>query len=109
MLENLQDLPWSLAKSFHPLCDAENPQIAKAMYILELRVNGDGLLLEQLTDGDKLIAAERAMTAAWQDAPNSFRQALITRLTSYVDAVLLKSDNECSSRGLDESFIWVSP
>jgi len=108
VLENLQDLPWSLAKSLHHLCDVENPQIAKAMYILELRVNGDGQL-QQLTDGDKLVAAERAMTKAWQDAPNAFRQALIARLTSYVDAVLLKSDNECLSESSDQSFIWVLP
>lgn len=107
VLENLQDLPWSVAKSFHHLCDSENPQIAKAMYILELRVNSDGL--QQLTDGDKIVMAERAMTKAWLDAPNSFRQALITRLTSYVDAVLLRSDEECSNDSKMQSFIRISP
>lgn len=108
VLENLQDLPWSLAKSFHYLCDSENPQISKAMYILVLRVDSNGHL-QQFTDSDKLVVAERTMTAVWQDAPYSFRQALITRLTSYVDAVLLKSDDECLSKRSDESFIRVSP
>lgn len=107
VLENLQDLPWSVAKSFHHLCDSENPRIAKAMFILELRVNGDGL--QQLTDGEKIVMAEQAMTTAWVNAPNSFRQALITRLTSYVDAVLLKSDEECSKELKVQSFIRISP
>lgn len=112
VLENLQDLPWSLAKSLHYLCDSENPQIAKAMYILELKVTEDGL--NQLNDGDKIMVAERTMNTAWINAPNSFRAALITRLTSYVDAVLLRSDKECSNDLLQPiqsvgSFIKISP
>lgn len=95
VLENLQDLPWSLAKSFHHLCDSENPQIAKAMYILQLKVNGDNL--QNLTDGGKLLTAEKIMMTAWLEAPEAYRAALITRLTSFVDAVLIKSDEECVS------------
>jgi len=102
VLENLQDLPWSLAKSLHHLCDSENPKFAKAMYMLELRVNGD---LQQLSDGDKIVAAEQAMNMAWQDAPNEFRAPLIARLTSFVDAVQWELDKPCS-RG---SFIRISP
>ncbi|VVC37093.1 Hypothetical protein CINCED_3A018416 [Cinara cedri] len=115
VLENLQDLPWSLANDLHFLCDSENPLIAKAMYILELRVNGgDGL--QRLTDREKLETAERAMTTAWADAPNSFRAALISRLTSYVDVVLLQqSDKGCTEfagylhLGTDTRFIKISP
>jgi len=102
VLENLQDLPWSLAKSLHYLCDAENPKFAKAMYMLELRVNGD---LQQLSDGEKLVAAEQAMNMAWQDAPNEFRTPLIARLTSYVDTVQWKLDQPCPGN----SFIRISP
>lgn len=111
VLENLQDLPWSVAKSFHYLCDSENPLIAKAMIILELRVNNNnnnnGLL--QLTESDKIVIAEQVMTTVWEDAINSFRQALITRLTSYVDVVLLKSDEECLKDSNVQSFIRISP
>lgn len=108
ILENLQDLPWLLAKSFHKLCDAENPQIAKAMYILELRVNNDNL--QNLNDHEKLMVAEQTLKSAWVNATNSYRVALVTRLTSYVDAVLLKSDQECPTPlSLEESFIRISP
>lgn len=112
VVENLQDLPWMLATSFHHLCDAINPQISKAMYLLELRVDVDRL--EELSDGDKMVVAEQAMNMAWMDAPNSFRAALIARLTSYVDAVLLKSDEECPNSAVqplqpDRTFIKVSP
>lgn len=102
VLENLQDLPWSLAKSLHHLCDSENPKIAKAMYMLELRVNRD---LQQLSESDKLVAAEQAMNIAWQDAPNEFRAPLIARLTSFVDTVQWESDEAC----LGGSFIRISP
>lgn len=102
VLENLQDLPWSLAKALHHLCDSENPKIAKAMYLLELRVNSD---LRQLSDSDKLVAAEAAMNVAWRDAPNELRAPLITRLTSFVDAVQWESDEACPN----ESFIRISP
>lgn len=102
VLENLQDLPWSLAKALHHLCDSENPKYAKAMYMLELRVNGD---LQQLSDGDKILAAERAMNMAWQDAPNEYREPLIARLTSFVDAVQWESEEACHG----ESFIRISP
>lgn len=100
-----------MAKSFHHLCDSENPQIAKAMYILQLKVNGDDL--QSLTDGGKLVTAEQTMMTAWLEAPTSFRAALITRLTSFVDAVLLKSEEECSSYvpelQSEKSFIRISP
>ncbi|KAL4098408.1 hypothetical protein QTP88_023028 [Uroleucon formosanum] len=102
VLENLQDLPWSLAKLLHHLCDSENPKYARAMYMLELRVNSD---LQQLSDSDKLVAAERAMNIAWQDAPNEYREPLIARLTSFVDAVQWESDEPCPG----ESFIRISP
>lgn len=102
VLENLQDLPWSLAKALHHLCDSENPKYAKAMYMLELRVNGD---LQQLSDGDKIVAAEQAMNMAWQDAPNEYREPLIARLTSFVDAVQWESDKACH----EGSFIRISP
>lgn len=111
ILENLQDLPWSLASRFHHLCDTENPHIAKAMYIFELRVDDDNDL-QQLTDGQKLVVAEQAMIAAWEGAPHSFRSALIARLTSFVDAVLMLSDNECTNILASESqasFIMISP
>lgn len=112
VLENLQDLPWSLANSLHYLCDSENPQISKAMYILELKVTEDGL--NKLTDGDKILLAERTMNTAWINVTNSFRTALITRLTSNVDAVLLGSDKECSNDLLqpiqfEVSFIRILP
>lgn len=111
VLENLQDLPWSLTKSLHYLCDSENPQIARAMYILELKVDGGGL--PELTDGGKLVTAERAMTTAWLEAPDAYRAALIARLTSYVDAVLLDSDDECSGNvpepQSEGSFVRISP
>uniref|UniRef100_A0A2S2PA79 Transmembrane protein n=1 Tax=Schizaphis graminum TaxID=13262 RepID=A0A2S2PA79_SCHGA len=102
VLENLQDLPWSLAKTLHHLCDTENPKFAKAMYMLELRVIDD---LKQLSDGQKIVVAERAMNRVWQNAPNEYRAALISRLTSYVDTVLWESDQPCSR----ESFIRISP
>lgn len=102
VLENLQDLPWSLAKMLHHLCDSENPRFAKAMYMLELRVNGD---LQHLSDREKLVAAEQAMNMAWQDAPNEFRAPLIARLTSFVDAVQWESDKPCHG----DSFIRISP
>lgn len=112
VLENLQDLPWSLTKSLHYLCDSENPQIARAMYILELKVDGGGGL-PGLTDGDKLATAERAMKTAWLRAPDEYRTALITRLTSYVDAVLLDSDDECTGNvpepQSEGSFVRISP
>lgn len=72
------------------------------MYILELRVNGD---LQQLSDRDKLAAAEQAMNMAWQDAPNDFRAPLIARLTSFVDAVEWESDKPCHG----DFFIRISP
>lgn len=100
-----------MAKSFHHLCDSENPQIAKAMYILQLKVNDDDL--QNLTDGGKLVTAERTMMTTWLEAPTSYRAALITRLTSFVDAVLLKSEEDCSSNvpelQSEESFIRISP
>lgn len=104
VVENLQDLPWSLAKSLHHLCDAENPTYAKAMFVLELKVNGD---TQKLNESQKLVAAEEAMDLAWWDAPREFRQPLITRLTSYVDTVAVpwSSDMEC----IDESFIRILP
>lgn len=102
MLENLQDLPWSLAKPFHFFCDTFNPQIKKALYILELRVDSLLQLTENAAEHDKLVVAERAMEIAWLDAPSEFRNPLITRLTSYVDAVLLKTEEECS----DKIQIW---
>lgn len=112
VLENLQDLPWSLATLFHHLCDSENPYISNAMYILELKINGNDL--QQLTEGEKLRTAEQAMNAAWLEGPNSFRAALITRLTSFVDAVLWKSDKECSNKWQtkqqsEDLFIRISP
>lgn len=112
VLENLQDLPWSMANFLHYLCDLENPQIKKAMYILQLKVNEDNL--NQLSDGEKLIVAEDAMNTAWMNGTNSFRAALISRLTSYVDAVLLKSDEECSNDKFQPmqseiNFIKISP
>jgi len=102
VLENLQDLPWSLAKMLHHLCDTENPTFAKAMYMLELRVKDD---LQQLSEREKILVAERAMNMIWQDAPDEFRVPLIARLTSYVDAVLWESDQPCHR----ESFISISP
>lgn len=105
MLENLQDLPWSLASKFHHLCDTENPHIANAMYIIELRVDEDNL--QQLTESQKLIVAERTMTAAWEDAPYSFRAALISRLTSFVDITMITLNNECPKTQM--SFINISP
>ncbi|XP_025193408.1 uncharacterized protein LOC112593256 [Melanaphis sacchari] len=102
VVENLQDLPWPLAQTLHPLCDTINPKIAKAMYLLELRVKDD---LKQLSEGDKIKVAERAMNMVWEDAPNEFRAPLIARLTSYVDAVLWESDQPCHR----ESFIKISP
>lgn len=111
ILENLQDLPWSLANHFHHLCDTENPHIAKAMYIFELRVDVDDDL-QQLTEGQKLEVAEQTMTAAWKDAPHSFRSALIARLTSFVDAVKVSSDNDCQNilaSELQTFFITISP
>lgn len=113
VLENLQDLPWPLAEPFHFLCDTINPQIEKAMYILELKVNGS----LQLTTGDaaehdKLVAAERAMEMAWLDAPDELRTPLVARLTSYVDAVLLKPEEGCSNESRtwpDNYFHRISP
>jgi len=102
VFENLQDLPWSLAKTLHHLCDTENPKFAKAMYILELKVMDN---LKQLSDGEKIVMAERAMNKVWQNAPNEYREALISRLTSYVDTVLWESDQPCNR----ESFIRISP
>ncbi|XP_026809238.1 uncharacterized protein LOC113551280 [Rhopalosiphum maidis] len=102
VLENLQDLPWSLARTLHHLCDTENPKFAKAMYMLELRVMDN---LKQLSDGEKIVVAERAMNTVWQNAPNEYRSALISRLTSYVDIVLWESDQPCNR----ESFIRISP
>lgn len=102
VLENLQDLPWSLAKTLHHLCDTENPTFAKAMYLLELRVKDD---LQQLSEREKILVAKRAMNMVWQDAPDEFRVPLIARLTSYVDAVLWESDQPCHR----ESFISISP
>jgi hypothetical protein len=102
VLENLQDLPWSLARTLHHLCDTENPKFAKAMYMLELKVMDN---LKQLSDGEKIVVAERAMNTVWQNAPNEYREALISRLTSYVDTVLWESDQLCNR----ESFIRISP
>lgn len=108
VLENLQDIPWLLAKSFHKLCDAEYPQIAKAMYILELKVNNDNL--QYMNDAEKIMVAEQTLNSAWVDATVPFRAALVTRMTSYVDAVLLKSDQECPTLPLlEKSFIRISP
>ncbi|XP_050420282.1 torsin-1A-interacting protein 2-like [Adelges cooleyi] len=94
VVENFQDLPWKAVKPFHFFCDAYNPKIKNAVYVLLLKVDGDRLN-DAINEGKEVEMAERAINAIWPDMPNDERSPLISRLTTNVGIVIPEQNPEC--------------